>query len=76
MDADYASLRKTIAEQNKYAKDLESREVHLNNEYIGLLEKQSSGTQERTSVKGLDEKVRAMEKQLHELEKEKRDLND
>jgi hypothetical protein len=42
--------------------ELEERDVHLNNEYISLLEKPSTGNhQEKVNVKELDEKVRNLE---------------
>ncbi len=57
-------------------KDLEERDVHLNNEYIQLLEKQNSGTQERANVKDLEEKVFLLEGQIQEIESENRGLKD
>lgn len=57
-------------------KDLEERDVHLNNEYIQLLEKQNSGTQERVNVKDLEDKVYILEGQISEIESENKQLKD
>jgi hypothetical protein len=49
-------------------KELEERDVHLNNEYIQLLEKQNNGTSERVNVKDLEEKVYSLEGQICDIE--------
>jgi hypothetical protein len=41
--------------------ELEERDLHLNNEYISLLEKPTAGGQEKVNVKELDDKVRNLE---------------
>jgi hypothetical protein len=42
-------------------KELEERDVKLKFEYISLLEKQNSGSQERVNVKDLEDKVYVLE---------------
>ena len=39
VDNDILTTKKKMNKQNKYLKDLGERELHLNNEYINLLEK-------------------------------------
>jgi hypothetical protein len=57
-------------------KELEERDVKLNNEYISLLEKQHSGSQERVNVKDLEDKVFVLEGQITEIEQENKHLKD
>lgn len=66
--------KKRLSEQQKYQKELEEREVKLNSDYIQLLEKQNSGTQERVNVKELEDKVLTLQAQVGEIEGENRVL--
>jgi hypothetical protein len=49
---------------------LQEREVKLNSEYITLLEKHKSGTQERLTMKDLEDKVNRLQSQVEELDTE------
>ena len=44
IDSETTLAKKRIAEQQKYQKEIEERDVRLNGEYIQLLEKKNSGT--------------------------------
>ena len=76
LDQEIMTTKKKISDHQKYMKELEDREIHLNNEYIQLLEKQNSGTQERVNVKDLDERVHTLEGQIQEIEHENKGLKE
>ena len=65
-----------MQEQQKYMKDLEERGVHLNAEYIQLLEKQTGKVHDKVNVKDQDEKALLLEGQIAEIELENRQLKD
>ena len=76
MDGELMASKKKMQEQQRYMKDLEERDVKLNNEYITLLEKQTNGTQERANVQGFEEKIVHLQGQINEIEHENRLLKD
>ena len=76
LDSEMQQTRRKMQDQQKYMKDLEERGVHLNGEYIQLLEKQTGKVQERVNVKDLDEKALLLEGQIAEIELENRQLKD
>jgi hypothetical protein len=70
LETESAQTKRKLADAQKYQKELEEREVTLNAEYISLLEKQKSGTQERINVKDLEEKVSRLTTQVDEIDTE------
>lgn len=75
-EADLVTNKKKFQEQQRYMKDLEERDVKLNNEYIQLLDKQNSGTQERANVQGFEEKIAQLQGQISEIEHENKGLKE
>ena len=74
LEQESSITKKKIADQQRYQKELEEREVKLNGELISLLEKQNNGTHERVNVKDLEEKVHTLESQVGEIDSENRVL--
>ena len=70
LNSEITQAKRKINDSSKYIKDLEERDIHLNNEYISLLEKSNSGTSERVNVKELDDRVHLLEGQINEVEDE------
>ena len=44
LNTEITQTKKKINDNQRYIKELEDRSIHLNNEYITLLEKSNSGT--------------------------------
>lgn len=61
LNQEITQTKKKIGDSQRYIKDLEDREIHLNHEYIQLLEKANFGTQERVNVKDMDDRVHVLE---------------
>eukprot|EP00347_Sterkiella_histriomuscorum_P017905 403347531 len=76
IESEFENTKRKISDQQRYMKELEDRGIHLNNEYIQLLERQNSGSQERVNVQGLEEKIYGLETQISEFESDNRSLKD
>ena len=70
LEIEASQAKRKITDSKRYQKELEEREVTLNTEHIGLLEKQKSGTQERINVKDLEDKVLKLTTQVEEIDTE------